>query len=100
MKEHSDLKMFPGDDIIKMLDFLVDNIFVVFVGKYFQHTIGIPMDTNFAPLIADIFLYSYGAKFIVFALNGTETVSISVQSHLEIHRSCIQFSSEFESYLG
>ena len=44
-----------------MLEFLVDNIFVVFAGKVFQQLVGIPMGTNCAPLLADIFLYSYEA---------------------------------------
>ena len=47
-----------------MLELLVDNMFVVFAGKIFQQTVGIPMDTNCAPLLADIFLYSYEAEFI------------------------------------
>ena len=47
-----------------MLEFLVDNISVVFAGKVFKQIIGIPMDTNCAPLLADIFLYSYEADFI------------------------------------
>ena len=47
-----------------MLEFLVDNIFVVFGGKIFQQIVGIPMGTNCAPLLADIFLYSYEAEFI------------------------------------
>ena len=65
MKEHSDSKnKYSEDDIIKMLEFLVDNIFVVFAGKVFQQTVGIPMGTNCAPLLADIFLYSYEADFI------------------------------------
>ena len=65
MKEHSDFKnKYSEDDIIKMLEFLLDNIFVVFVGKVFQHTFGIPMGTNCAPLLADIFLYSFEAEFI------------------------------------
>ena len=41
-----------------------DVIFVVFAGKVFQQTVGIPMGTNCAPLLADIFLYSYEADFI------------------------------------
>ena len=87
VKEHSDSKnKYSEDDIIKMLEFLVDNIFVVFAGKVFQQTVGIPMGTNCA---ADIFLYSYEADFIVFALNGKETFSISVQSYLQVHRWCI-----------
>ena len=65
VKEHSDSKSkYSEDDIIKMLEFLVDNIFVVFAGKVFQQTVGIPMGTNCAPLLADIFLYSYEADFI------------------------------------
>ena len=52
------------DDIIKILEFLVDKIFVVFVGKVFQQKVGIPMGTNCAPFLADIFLYSYEAKCI------------------------------------
>ena len=65
VKEHSDSKnKYTEDDIINMLEFLVDNIFVVFGGKVFQQIVGIPMGTNCAPLLADIFLYSYEAEFI------------------------------------
>ena len=64
-KEQSDSKSkYIEEDIIRMLDFLIDNIFVVFAGKVFQQIIGIPMGTNCAPLLADIFLYSYEAEFI------------------------------------
>ena len=33
-------------------------------GVIFQQVIGIPMGTNCAPLLADLFLYSYEAEFI------------------------------------
>ena len=65
VKEHSDSKnKYTEDDIINMLEFLVDNMFVVFGGKVFQQIVGIPMGANCAPLLADIFLYSYEAEFI------------------------------------
>ena len=51
-------------DVIKMLEYLIDNIFVEFGGRIFQQTIGIPMGTNCAPLLADLFLYSYEAEFV------------------------------------
>ena len=47
-----------------MVNFLIDNIFVEFGGQVFQQTTGIPMGTNCAPLLADLFLYSYEAEFI------------------------------------
>ena len=47
-----------------MLEFLVYNVFVVIAGKVFQQIVGISMGTNCAPLLANIFLYSYEAEFI------------------------------------
>ena len=65
VREHSDLKSKnTEEDIIRMLEFLVDNIFVIFAGTVFQQITGIPMGTNCAPLLADICLYSYEAEFI------------------------------------
>ena len=47
-----------------MLEFLIDNIFDMFGGLVFQQTVGIPMGTNYAPLLTYLFLYSYEAYFI------------------------------------
>jgi hypothetical protein len=47
-----------------MLEFLIDNIFVSFGGILFQQVVGIPMGTNCAPLLADLFLYSYESEFL------------------------------------
>ena len=50
--------MYTADNICKMIEFLIDNIFVQFGGRLFRQAIGIPMGTNCAPLLADLFLYS------------------------------------------
>jgi hypothetical protein len=55
-----------------MLELLIDNIFVMFGGRVFQQTVGIPKGTNSAPLLADLFLYSYGADFIQGLLKKNE----------------------------
>ena len=73
VKHHSDsTKKFSETDIFNMLKFLIDNIFVMFGGGVFQQTVGIPMDTNCAPLLADLFLYSYEADFIQGLLKKNE----------------------------
>jgi hypothetical protein len=61
--------MFSETDIINMLEFLIDNIFVIFGGRVFQQTVGIPMGTNCVHLLADLFLYSYETDFIQGLLN-------------------------------
>ena len=50
----------------------IDNIFVIFGGRVFQQTVGIHMGTNCAPLLADLFLYSYEADFIQELLKKNE----------------------------
>ena len=47
-----------------MLEYLIDNNFVEFGGRIFQQTIGIPIGTNCALLLADLFLCSYEAEFV------------------------------------
>ena len=49
---------------VKMIEFLVDNIYVRFGGQLFRQMVGIPMGTNCAPLLADLFLYSYENEFL------------------------------------
>jgi hypothetical protein len=44
-----------------MLAILIDNIFAMLGERVLQQTVGIPMETNCAPLLADLFLYWYGA---------------------------------------
>ena len=51
-------------DVVKMLEYLINNIFVEFGRWIFRQTIGIPMGTNCTPLLDDLFLYSYEAEFI------------------------------------
>jgi hypothetical protein len=51
---------------------LIDNIFVIVGGRVFQKTVGIPIGTNGAPLLADLFLYSYEADFIQGLLKKNE----------------------------
>ena len=47
VKVHSDSKRkYTEEDVIKMLEFLVDNIFVDFAVKDVQQIIDIPIDTN------------------------------------------------------
>ena len=47
-----------------MIEFLVDNIYVRFGGQLFRQMVDISMGTNCAPLLADLFLYSYENQFL------------------------------------
>ena len=42
----------------------MDNIFIRFGTKLYRPIIGIPMGNNYAPLIADLFLFCYERDFM------------------------------------
>ena len=50
--------------ICDALVYLLDNIFIRFGTKLYRQTIGIPMGTNCAPLVADLFLFCYERDFM------------------------------------
>ena len=52
-------------DLIEALTFLLDNIYVRFGTSIYKQVIGIPMGTNCAPLVADLFLYCYERDFML-----------------------------------
>ena len=59
VSNHSNsLKKFSETDIIKMLELLIDNIFVMLDGCVFQQTDGNHMNTYRAPFLVDLFLYT------------------------------------------
>ena len=47
------------------VDFLIDNIYVRFGNSVFRQVIGIPMGTNSAPLLADLFLHTFEYDFML-----------------------------------
>ena len=47
------------------LHYLLDNIFIRFGSKLYRQIVGIPMGTNCAPLVADLFLFCYDRDFML-----------------------------------
>ena len=59
-REHS----ITEDQLVKLIKFLVDNIYIQVGNKIFRQTIGIPMGTDCAPLLANLFLFYYEYNFM------------------------------------
>ena len=54
---------------------MLDNISIRFGTKLYRQVVGIPMGTNCAPLIADLFLFCYERDFIM-SLSGVKQADI------------------------
>ena len=75
-----------------------------FAGKVFKQTVGIPMVTKCAPLLADIFLYPYESEFIQSLLStGKKQLAYAYRFNITYNYIDDVLSiniSEFEKYLG
>ena len=52
-------------NVCDALTFLLDNIFIRFGTKLFRQAVGIPMGTDCAPLVADLFLFCYERDYMM-----------------------------------
>ena len=67
---------FSCRELCLAIDFLIDNIYVRFGSSVFQQVIGIPMGTNNAPLLADLFLHTFEYDFMVKTMKHDITKAI------------------------
>ena len=58
------------------LHYLLDNIFIRFASKSYRQIVGIPMGTNCAPLVADLFLFCYERDFMLSMSDNDQTDTI------------------------
>ena len=53
-------KLWSCQNVCDALSYLLDNIYIRFGNKLtYRQIVGIPMNTNCAPLVADLFLFCY-----------------------------------------
>ena len=53
------------ENVCDALTLLLDNIFIRFGTKLYRQVVGIPLGTNCAPLVADLFLFCYERDFMM-----------------------------------
>ena len=58
-------KLWSCQKMCDTLHYLSDNIFIRFGSKLYRQIVGIPMGTNCAPLVADLFLFCYERDFML-----------------------------------
>ena len=57
--DHRGYKLWSCQNVCNALSYLLENIYFRFGNKLYRQIVGIPMGTNCAPLVADLFLFCY-----------------------------------------
>ena len=63
-EEHKKYDLWSCQKVTNALIYLLDNIYIRFGSKLYRLNVGIPMGTNCAPLVADLFLFCYERDFM------------------------------------
>ena len=62
-------------EITKKFNFLIDNVYIQVSDRVFQQCIGIPMETNCTPLLAELLLHDYKSTAMIhFSRGGTSPI--------------------------
>ena len=56
--------LWSSQNVCDALPFFLDNIYIRFGTKLYRQIVGIPMGTNCAPIVADLFLFCYEIDFM------------------------------------
>ena len=62
--DHGGYKLWSYKNVSGALSYLFDNIYIKFGKKLYRQIVGIPMGTNCAPLVADLFLFFFERDFM------------------------------------
>ena len=62
--DQSRYTLWSRQNVCDALPYLLDNTYIKFGAMLYRQIVGIPMGTNCAPLVADLFLYCYERDFM------------------------------------
>ena len=71
-EQHKRYNLLSSQKMCDALYYLLDNIFVRFGSKLYRQIVGIPMGSNCAPPVADLFLFCYEKDFMLFLSDNNQ----------------------------
>ena len=86
---------FDKDSLIKAIEFIIDNSYVTFHGKIYRQIIGIPMGTNCAPHLANIFLHVFEYKYLsLLVSNGHTAIAKKLSNVFRYQDDCLPLNDD------
>ena len=73
---------FSKDELITAIEMLIDNCYIAYKNCVYRQVIGIPMGTNCAPYLANIFLFMYESQYIKTLLDRGQVKKASLLSNI------------------
>ena len=79
--------------LIDCVNFIIDNSYIKYRGEVFRQCIGIPMGTNCAPDVANLFLHAYEQLYIEHLINTNQSnIALALSNMFRYQDDCIIFN--------
>ena len=86
-----------ADELIENIKIIIENSFICFHNKIFRQVVGIPMGTNCAPYLANVFLHVYEYDYIKHLVTNEDHDTAKLLSHtFRYQDDCISMNDEGE----
>ena len=86
-----------SDELLEWIYFIIDNSYIHFESKIFRQILGIPMGTNCAPYLANIFLHVFEYEYLSALIsNGKSDIAQKLSYMLRYQDDCIIFNDDGE----
>ena len=84
---------FSAEELIKHMRIIVDNSYIMFRNKIYRQIVGIPMGTNCAPYLANIFLHTYEYNYLEKLVKEGKILEAKLLGHtFRYQDDCIAFN--------
>ena len=85
---------FSVDELIKLIDMVIDNAYIVYDSKIYRQVVGIPMGTNVAPFLANIFLHVYEHEYLTKLVDqGEIRIATELSKSFRFQDDCISLDN-------
>ena len=74
--DHGGYTLWSCQNVCDALSYLLDNIYIRFRNKLYRQIVGIPMGTNCAPLVADLFYFVVKETSLLFFIMIIKPMSL------------------------
>ena len=83
------------NELVKCINYLIDNSYIIYQGIIHRQVIGIPMGTNCAPYLANLYLHSFEVKFIEKCIrDGRQDIALKLNSVFRYQDDSIVFNDQ------
>ena len=86
---------FDKHSLLLAISYIIDNSYIAYHGKIYRQILGIPMGTNCAPFLANLFLHVYEYKYLLSLVDDNKKdIALKLSNVFRYQDDCLVFNDD------